>query len=194
MNAPIAIPIADGPIGLCADIHGCYERVLAMREQRPDVAHWFCARDVTDMYKALHYNQPTLRVMHRLGIPSVLGNHDYYVREKDLRRLEDEARDYLRRLPFSLTLRFGPTTIRIYHATPTSRDDFIARQAGAATYRSLFGGEEADVVVLGHTHEPYVKRFGGVQFINPGALGVPGVPRSYCVLHGSGEVEFEVLR
>lgn len=193
MNESIKVTASAEHIGFCADIHGHYERVLTMRERRPDIGYWFCAGDVTDMHKALYYNQPTLRLMHRLGIPSVLGNHDYYIKEKYLRRLDEEASAYLSSLPFNLTIQFGGKQIRIYHATPGSRDDFISEKAGEKTYLSLFGEEEADIIVLGHTHEPYVKSYGEKQFINPGALGVSGVRPSFCVLDQGGAVEFLYL-
>ena len=193
MQQVIAIPDHVVRIGFCADIHGVYDHVVRMRQRRPDVEHWFCAGDVVDKYKALHHNQPTLRIMARLGIPSVMGNHDHFVKQHFLHRLDPEARAYLDHLPFSLSVHFAGRRIRIYHATSRSREAYLARQAGERTFLSLFGEEEADVVVLGHTHEPYSQTFGGVHVINPGALGVTGVPASFCVLDRSGAVEFVVL-
>lgn len=189
----IEIPTSAGRIGLCADIHSAYDHVLAMQEQRPDVEHWFCAGDVVDMHEALHYNQPALRIMHRLGIPSVMGNHDYRVKENQLHRLDEEARTYLSELPFRLDIQFAGQRIRIYHATPESREDFALERAGEKTFARLFGDEEADIIVVGHTHAPYVKTYGDMQFINPGALGVPEVPPSFCVLDRSGSPEIVYL-
>lgn len=192
MKDVIDVPAGTGRIGFCADLHGVYDNVLALRERRPDIETWFCAGDVVDMYKAVHYNQPTLRIMHRLGIPSVLGNHDHHVKKTQLRRLDEEAKTYLEALPFRLTVHFAGLRIRLYHATPTSLDDFIADGAGEKTYAALFANDEADVIVLGHTHTPYVKTFGDTRFINPGALGIPDVQPSYCILdhHGNAEIVY----
>ena len=56
---------------------------------------------------------------------------------------------------------------RIYHATPESLDDFIPDNADEEIYLSLFGGINADIIVLGHTHRHYAKQHAGKRFINP---------------------------
>jgi len=47
--------------------------------------------------------------------------------------------------------------------------------------------------VLGHTHAPFDRVFGGKRFVNPGTLGMEGVRSSFCVLDGSGETEILYL-
>jgi len=152
----LEIPGSMNRIGPCADIHSAFNDVLTMHEQRPDIEHWFCAGDVVDMHKTPHYNEPVLRILSRLDIPSVMGNHDYRFKERHLHRLGEETRAYLEELPFSLDVRFAGNRIRIYHATPESREDFALERAGKKTFRALFGQENADIIVIGHTHEPYV--------------------------------------
>lgn len=112
METVVTIPEAEDSIGFCADIHGALGNVLTMTKMRPDIKYWFCAGDVVDMYKAIHDNQPTLRLMHRLGIPSVLGNHDYHIKQKDSKRLDEEAKTYLMDMPFSMALNFADIRIR----------------------------------------------------------------------------------
>jgi predicted phosphodiesterase len=196
----IEVPSSTESIGLCADIHGTYNHVLRMQEQSSGVSHWFCAGDIVDMHKALHYNQPALRVLSRLEIPSVMGNHDYRFKENKLHRLGEEAREYLRQMPFRLDVQFGERGVRLYHATPESRESFALERAGEETFCALFGEEgagilgDADVVVLGHTHEPYVRDVGGTRFINPGALGLPDEqPPSFCVLSEDGQADILYL-
>jgi predicted phosphodiesterase len=156
----IDVPTSTERIGLCADVHGTYSNVLNMQEQRPEVGRWFCAGDVVDMHKDLHYNQPALRVLSRLEIPSVMGNHDYRFKENKLHRLGEEAWTYLTQMPFRLDIQFGDCRIRIYHAMPESRESFALGRAGEETFRALFGEEGAGVT-------------GGTRFINPGALDLP---------------------
>jgi len=196
----IDVPAQTDRIGLCADVHGTYNNVLKMQEQRPEVGRWFCAGDVVDMHKALHYNQPALRVLSRKGIPSVMGNHDYRFKENKLHRLGEEARAYLSQMPFRLDIQFGDCRIRIYHATPESRESFALERACEETFRALFGEKgagvigEAHIVVLGHTHKPYVRDIGPARFINPGALGLPEEePPSFCVLGRDGSAEIVYL-
>jgi hypothetical protein len=89
--------------------------------------------------KPLHYNEPVLRILSRLDIPSVMGNHDYRFKEWHLHRLGEETCAYLEELPFSLDVRFAGNRIRIYHATPESRENFALERAGKKTFRALFG-------------------------------------------------------
>ena len=145
------------------------------------------------MFKALHYNEPALRIMARLEIPSVIGNHDYRVREQHAHRMDEEARSYLQDLPFSLDVRFGSRRLMIYHATPDSRDDTVLENADRSTLQSVFDLEEADLFVVGHTHSPYRKAVGSTEILNPGALGVDGLSPSFCLLDRNGDIEFRTL-
>jgi predicted phosphodiesterase len=129
-----------------------------------------------------------------------MGNHDYRFKENKLRHLGEEARTQLTQMPFRLDIQFGDCRIRIYHATPESRESFALERAGEETFRALFGEEgagvigEVDIVVLGHTHKPYVRNIGGTRFINPGALGLPEEePPSFCVVSQDGSAEIVYL-
>ena len=129
-----------------------------------------------------------------------MGNHDYRFKEHKLHRLGEEAREYLGQMPFRLDVQFGEYWIRLYHATPESRESFALERSGKETFRALFGEEgagvlgEVDVVVLGHTHKPYVRDVGGTRFINPGALGLPDEqPPSFCVLGRDGQADILYL-
>ncbi len=45
--------------------------------------------------------------------------------------------------------------------------------------------DRPDVVIFGHTHEPFAETIGGVLFLNPGSAKSPrgGSPRSVAILH-----------
>lgn len=177
-------------IGFCADIHSHLSNLLRMVNKHPEVKNWFCAGDVVDIFKPLHDNQPALRAMNRLNIPSVTGNHDYVFKKKDIGLLDDEAKKYLLAMPFTMKILFNNIKISIYHATPKSRDYFIPSNSDEQTYISLFKEDDADVFVLGHTHFPYQKVYQDVQYINPGALGVPEeVLPSYCIMNSDGSIK-----
>jgi predicted phosphodiesterase len=181
-ESSISVPTQVDRIGLFADVHGTYNHVLELRDRYPEVERWFCAGDVVDMFKAIHYNEPSLRVMARLEIPSVMDNHDYRVREQYAHRMGEESRSYLQDLPFSLEVRFGSRRLMIYHATPDSRDDTILENAGRSTFQSAFDPEEADLFVVGHTHSPYRKAVGSTEILNRGALGVDGPSSSLAAM------------
>ncbi|HET6873172.1 MAG TPA: metallophosphoesterase family protein [Acidimicrobiales bacterium] len=60
------------------------------------------------------------------------------------------------------------------HASP-GRDDGpgISSEAAEEALAELLAGCEAEVVVGGHTHDPTVRRVGGVLALNAGSVGVP---------------------
>jgi predicted phosphodiesterase len=117
-----------------------------------------------------------------------------------LEHTSDESRRYLSRLPFRMDLRWlgghvsGPT-VRLVHGnqvlntvyvTEDRPDDFLAGMSAA------MGAREGDTICFGHTHKPWHRTVGGVQFVNTGSVGRPkdGDPRAgYVVLelgpHGS---------
>jgi putative phosphoesterase len=57
--------------------------------------------------------------------------------------------------------------------------------------RAEIAGVEADIILLGHTHLPMIRRIGNQTVVNPGSVGQPrdGDPRaSYAVIE-DGRVE-----
>jgi len=119
----------------------------------------------------------------------------------------------LGQLPFRLDLRpmgghvTGPTIILV-HGTPINNvtywtedraDDFCTKMGNAA------GARAGDVIAFGHTHKPWQRAIGGVQFVNAGSVGRPkdGDPRAGYVHLDVGEtgtrvelrrVEYDVER
>lgn len=55
--------------------------------------------------------------------------------------------------------------------------------------RTRIARERPDVVVFGHSHQPFYERIDGVWFVNPGYAGKPkfGAERSVAVLEASGK-------
>jgi predicted phosphodiesterase len=70
------------------------------------------------------------------------------------------------------------------HATPRDPLDEYA-PADAEFWRRRLQNVDADVVCVGHTHQPYVLEVGDKLVLNPGSIGQPrdGDPRaSYAVI------------
>jgi predicted phosphodiesterase len=92
-----------------------------------------------------------------------------------------ETRNYLSRLPFRIDIRpfgghlSGPTitlvhgnqTLNTVYVTEDRPDAFLAKMASDIAARS------GDTVCFGHTHKPWQRVVGGVQFINTGSVGRP---------------------
>jgi predicted phosphodiesterase len=92
-----------------------------------------------------------------------------------------ETKEYLGSLPFRVDIRplgghvSGPTitlvhgnqTLNTVYVTEDRPDSFLEKMA------SDIGARAGDVVCFGHTHKPWQRTLGGVQFINTGSVGRP---------------------
>jgi predicted phosphodiesterase len=92
-----------------------------------------------------------------------------------------ETKGYLGSLPFRLDIRpfgghlAGPTitlihgnqTLNTVYVTEDRPDAFLEKMATA------LGAKPDDIVCFGHTHKPWQRVVGGVQFINCGSVGRP---------------------
>src|SRR5262249_12398526 len=99
-------------------------------------------------------------------------------------KIGDEDVRYLARLPITRLLTLDKTRYFLVHATPRDPLDEYAPPDLEFWQRRL-QNIEADVVCVGHTHQPYILEVGGKLVINPGSVGQPrdGDPRaSYAVI------------
>lgn len=93
---------------------------------------------------------------------------------------------YLGQLPVSRTVTLHNVTYLFVHATPRDPLDEYAPTAKEFWSRCL-DGVDADVICVGHTHQPFVFEIDGKVVINPGSIGLPrdGDPRaSYAIIDG----------
>jgi diadenosine tetraphosphatase ApaH/serine/threonine PP2A family protein phosphatase len=44
---------------------------------------------------------------------------------------------------------------------------------GESSFQRLAASSNADIILFGHTHKPYVKEVDGVRFLNAGSVGKP---------------------
>jgi putative phosphoesterase len=142
------------------------------------------------------------------GIPTIHGNYDHAIardhddcgcayvtphdREIGQRSVEwtlahtgREAKDFMRALPFDLRFDVGGTAVHLVHGSPRKVNEYLFQDKPATLYDRLAAAEEADVLVFGHTHKPWIADFGGVRFVNCGSVGKPkdGDPRgAFAVL------------
>ena len=108
-----------------------------------------------------------------------------------------ETKKYLGSLPFRIDIRpfgghvSGPTitlvhgnqTLNTVYVTEDRPDSFLEKMAGD------IGARAGDVICFGHTHKPWQRTVGGVQFVNAGSVGRPkdGDWRSCYVLLAVGQ-------
>ncbi|MFQ6054075.1 MAG: metallophosphoesterase family protein [Candidatus Bathyarchaeia archaeon] len=140
-----------------------------------------------------------------LGFRCVAGNHDAAVVTGDTSGfnpyaaaavaineclLDGESRAWLRGLPTGLTMNVEGLRVVVVHGSPRDPlNEYIfpaEARPRAAEFLDLTG---ADLLILGHTHVPYVHGGDRRLLVNPGSVGQPrdGDPRaSYMIIDLEG--------
>lgn len=182
---------------IVADIHGNWPALQALEEPH-DVC--FCLGDIVEY---LLEPSPCIDWVRRNARHVVRGNHDHcsaqnvvvngrggfkyltsVTRPLTRELLSADDLRYLADLPLTNTVTFDDTRFFLVHATPRDPLDEYGPPEVEFWKRRL-EGIEADVVCVGHTHQPYVLEVGDQLVINPGSVGLPrdGDARgSYAVL------------
>jgi putative phosphoesterase len=190
---------------LLADIHGNWPALQAIDEPF-DVC--LCLGDLVDYALA---PVPCIDWVRRKANYAVRGNHDHGVaqnvtvaarngfkyltsvtRPLTRERLGEEDLRFLSRLPISRTVTFGDTRYLLVHATPRDPLDEFALPDVDFWVKCL-EHVDADVICVGHTHQPYALVVGDKLVINPGSVGQPrdgDLRASYAIIEDN-EVELK---
>jgi putative phosphoesterase len=146
-----------------------------------------------------------LDVLQEKDILSILGNYDLktlafptksekWRKKKDPRKvlafqwayetLRSANRTYLRSLPEQRRLKIMGWDILLTHASPVSNKEYVDSRTPKSRLRQLALAAAADIVICGHSHQPFADRVKGVWFINTGSVGRPddGDPRACYAL------------
>jgi predicted phosphodiesterase len=92
-----------------------------------------------------------------------------------------ETKKYLAGLPFRLDIRplgghvSGPT-ITLIHGNQTLNTVYVTEDRPDSFLEKMsrdIGARAGDVICFGHTHKPWQRVVGGIQFINTGSVGRP---------------------
>jgi putative phosphoesterase len=183
-------------LAIVADVHSNLQALKAvMREiERSEIDQVVCAGDIVG-YGA-NPNE-CCHVVRDAAAHAVLGNHDISALTEDATGmnphaavasrwtasvLEEESQGYLKSLEIESKFEAGDMRIAMYHGSVVSATEYVFEdEINEDTVRSSGG----DLLILGHTHMPYVKDFGSTMAVNPGSVGQPrdGDPRaSFAVL------------
>jgi putative phosphoesterase len=201
-------------IAIFSDIHGnlqALEAVLAdLRAQKPDAV--YCLGDLVG-YGA-NPNEVTERIR-REGFPTIMGNYDDGVgfdrdecgcayredadRERGQRSLEwtkarvtGDNKAYLRTLKPEIRFEADGKRVLLVHGSPRKMNEYLFEDRPLSSFQRLADSSDADLIVFGHTHKPYVKEVGRVTFLNVGSVGKPkdGDWRACYALIDSGSASF----
>lgn len=86
-------------------------------------------------------------------------------------QLDDEALDWLRRLPAERRLWAGETLVLVSHASPGSQTAGFDPSLDASVTLERLSRTDARVICVGHTHLPEVRDFGWKLIVNDGSAG-----------------------
>jgi putative phosphoesterase len=206
-------------VAVITDIHGNLPALQAAlaRIDELGIERVFCGGDLVGY--GPHPNEVCALIAQR-AIPTIYGNYDFAIardqedcgcayvtahdRELGQRSVEwtlvhtsQDAKDFMRGLPFDLHFALGEVEAHLVHGSPRKVNEYLFEDKPASLYERLAAAESDSVLVFGHTHKPWVHPYGRVLFVNCGSVGKPkdGDPRgAFAVLtpsDGSASVSIE---
>ncbi len=180
-------------IAIISDVHANLAALNAFPEAFCD-ALW-CVGDLVDYGPRPH--EVIQKIRNRIDL-TVCGNHDYAAGSATdpqcsppFRRLAAETLRYtqqictaedlefLRTLPVCQRVTVAATRFYVVHAIPTN-PLFGYCAMDSDRWEWEVNGIESDVLVVGHTHTPFVRAVGNTVIVNPGSLGQPKTGRPFA--------------
>ena len=199
------------PVAIITDIHGNLPALQAALDRIEElrIERIYCGGDLVGY--GPHPNE-VCALVEDLQIPTIYGNYDYAIG----RDLEDcgcaypdqhdrelgqqsvdwtlahtgrRSKDFMRGLPFDHRFELGDQRVRLVHGSPRKVNEYLFEDKPARTFERIAAGADCDVLVFGHTHQPWIQQYGGVLFVNCGSVGKPkdGDPRAgFALLDDEG--------
>lgn len=194
-----------------SDLHANLEALAALRacEKPPDALFflgdavgygpdpaaclaWLRA-NVTHAVRGDHDHATTMNV--DFASPAEYRDLAIATREHTLRQLKPDALAYLAALPTTARVEMGGARFFLAHASPREPMarplDLMMTSENAL--RAELEGVDADVILLGHTHVPAIRRVGSAPIVNPGSLGQPrhGLPSATYAVWEDGHLQIK---
>lgn len=155
-----------------------------------------------------------VEIIRKRNILTVRGNHDHHIDLKGLgwfntyasralewtaKSLKEENKEFLLKLPLQMELEREDKKILLVHGSlDNPLYDYLSPQAREDTLNRTLEGEKTDILIVGHSHFPFIRKVksGEGLVLNPGSVGQPrdGNPKaSYSILR-PGRREAEIVR
>lgn len=176
---------------IVSDIHSNLAALEALPEK--DFDQLWCIGDLVDYGPR---PREVIQWIREKGALAVRGNHDHAVGfgvspqcSASFIRLAAETQRctqeicteanfaFLRSLPIQHTAAVDGTSFYLVHATPTN-PLFGYCPEESDQWRREIEWIHADVLVVGHTHTPFIRKCGDTTIVNPGSIGQPKTGRS----------------
>jgi putative phosphoesterase len=162
-------------IGVVSDVHGNVPALTAaLAAMDGAVDELWCAGDIVLEYR---FSNETVRLLRTSGATAILGNHDMVflspagVTARTADGVDPDEVAWLATLAHRHEAEADGRRLLMVHGSPWEPyGDYV--RSGNPKWREA-DGLDADIVIVGHTHEPMVERFGSTLVVNPGSLGEP---------------------
>jgi putative phosphoesterase len=108
--------------------------------------------------------------------------------------LSKKNRKFLRFLSKEVRMKVRGHRVLLTHGSPASDEEHLYPDTPEERLRELAKMAKADIIIVGHSHQPFVRQVDDAWFINTGSVGRPddSDPRAcYAILRFQGE-EFQV--
>jgi putative phosphoesterase len=201
-------------IALISDIHG---NLPALQAVLDDVKRHAVDEiwNLGDLLGYAPFPNEVIEKVHEVCAANLIGNYDRKVldfsrkQEKWKRKkprakytgfqwndaqLLKDSRALLDSLPEQIRREVNGLNALLVHGSPASIDELLNSDTPEARYQELAELAQAQLVVCGHSHEPFVRRIGDTSFVNPGSVGRPegGDGRASYALLAFGDGPMEV--
>jgi len=207
-------------VAVITDIHGnlpALEAALA-RIDELGIETTYCGGDLVGYGP---WPNEVCDLIQERGIPTIYGNYDYAIgrdeedcmcayqdqHDRDLGQLSvywtlehtnRASKEFMHGLPFDLRFELGGQRVLLVHGSPRKVNEYLFEDKPAKTFERIAAGADCDVMVFGHTHQPWIHTYGETLFVNCGSVGKPkdGDPRGgFAILESAGEgVEARIER
>jgi len=189
-------------LGIISDIHGNNFALKAILEKTPNVDLFIFLGDISGYYS---FTEECVELLKKINIVAVKGNHDqilidclinnkkpdlsYSIRYGSalLRSFLSASHytiDFLLSLPDFQEFMLDGNIFKCFHGAPWN--PLTGRVYPNFKEWNRFMDVNADVILLGHTHYPFIKKLNNNKLIiNPGSVGQPrdiGNMSSYIIL------------
>lgn len=199
-------------IAVIADVHSNLEALNAVLDDictRTDILKVLCAGDIVG------YGPDPNKVCEKVRASNIAcsqGNHDLNIDLRNLDWFNPDAREalvwsakritqknkaWLLNLPKVHKETILGRAVQLVHGSPTEPIyEYVMPDTSPDILRHYLNVTKADILVTGHTHLPFVARFGKRLFINAGSVGQPrdGDPRACYVLINLRSLKTEIVR
>lgn len=198
-------------IAVLSDIHANLPALDAVMADMPDTVdtYLFCG----DLVGYYCWPNSVVETAKEHGFRAIRGNHDEAIirgsgfgfsgvagtalrwNEEDL---SDASLDYLQDLPYTRREQIEERDVYVVHGAPRSPvEEYVyPRQVQDGFLREQGLDDPPDVLLMGHTHVPFVKHVDGTLVANPGSVGQPrdGNPNAAYTLLDLDALELEHRR